>query len=75
MTMLFIYVTFFIFLRLSNRWISVRLALIGSMINFFTGIVILLSVEKMNASLAGFCLSFVLIFTDQVKFRVMSMYR
>jgi hypothetical protein len=52
---------------LCNRWISVRLALTGAAINFFTGIIILLSVEKMNASLAGFCLSFVLLFTDQVK--------
>jgi ABC-type multidrug transport system fused ATPase/permease subunit len=50
-----------------NRFISVRFAFTGAVINFFTGIIILLSVESMNASLAGFCLSFVLLFTDQVK--------
>lgn len=49
-----------------NRYISVRFALAGAAINFITGAIILLSIEKMNASLAGFCLSFVLLFTDQV---------
>ncbi|KAG2237662.1 P-loop containing nucleoside triphosphate hydrolase protein [Thamnidium elegans] len=49
-----------------NRFISVRFALTGAIINFITGVIILLSVEKMNASLAGFCLSFVLLFTDQM---------
>lgn len=51
---------------LANRWVSVRFAATGAIINFLTGIVILLSVDRMNASLAGFCLSFVLLFTDQV---------
>jgi ABC-type multidrug transport system fused ATPase/permease subunit len=51
---------------LANRWVSVRFAATGAIINFLTGIVILLSVDRMNASLAGFCLSFVLLFTDQM---------
>ncbi|KAG2206947.1 hypothetical protein INT47_008416 [Mucor saturninus] len=49
-----------------NRFISVRFAFTGAVINLFTGVIILLSVESMNASLAGFCLSFVLLFTDQM---------
>lgn len=55
-----------IFARLCNRWISVRLALLGAIINVFTGVIILQNIETMNASVAGFCLSFVLMFTDQV---------
>jgi ABC-type multidrug transport system fused ATPase/permease subunit len=51
---------------LVNRHISVRFAFTGAAINFITGIIILLSVDKMTASLAGFCLSFVLLFTDQM---------
>jgi ABC-type multidrug transport system fused ATPase/permease subunit len=51
---------------LVNRHISVRFAFTGAVINVITGIIILLSVDTMNASLAGFCLSFVLLFTDQV---------
>ncbi|KAI8979516.1 hypothetical protein BDF20DRAFT_906115 [Mycotypha africana] len=50
-----------------NRWISIRYAFTGAVINCFTCTIILLSVsETMNASLAGFCLSFVLLFTDQM---------
>jgi hypothetical protein len=52
--------------RLCDRWISVRVSFTGAIINFFTGVIILLSVEKIDASLAGFCFSFVLMFTDQV---------
>jgi hypothetical protein len=50
-----------------NRWVSVRFAFTGAVINFITGVIILLSVDRIDASLAGFCLSFVLLFTDQVK--------
>lgn len=51
---------------LTNRWVSTRFAFTGALINMLTGIIILLSVDKMDASLAGFCLSFVLLFTDQM---------
>ncbi|KAI8378125.1 P-loop containing nucleoside triphosphate hydrolase protein [Choanephora cucurbitarum] len=49
-----------------NRWISVRFAFTGAVINFLTGLIILVSIDKMNSSLAGFCLSFILLFTDQM---------
>ncbi|OAD04627.1 hypothetical protein MUCCIDRAFT_140340 [Mucor lusitanicus CBS 277.49] len=51
---------------LVNRWVSVRFAFSGALINMITSTIILLSVDKMDASLAGFCLSFVLLFTDQM---------
>ncbi|KAI8993635.1 P-loop containing nucleoside triphosphate hydrolase protein [Pilobolus umbonatus] len=49
-----------------NRWISVRFALTGAVINFITGMLILYNVDKMDTALAGFCFSFVLLFTDQM---------
>lgn len=61
-----VYLLFIVFTRLCNRWIHVRLALIGAIINVLTGVIILKNIETMNASVAGFCLSFVLAFTDQV---------
>ncbi|KAL7329191.1 hypothetical protein PS15p_207334 [Mucor circinelloides] len=51
---------------LVNRWVSVRFAFSGALINMITSSIILLSVDRMDASLAGFCLSFVLLFTDQM---------
>ncbi|KAL7329109.1 hypothetical protein PS15p_207267 [Mucor circinelloides] len=51
---------------LVSRWVSVRYAFSGALINMITSSIILLSVDKMDASLAGFCLSFVLLFTDQM---------
>ncbi|KAI8640841.1 P-loop containing nucleoside triphosphate hydrolase protein [Parasitella parasitica] len=51
---------------LTNRWVSTRFAVSGAFINMVTGMIILLSVDKIDASLAGFCLSFVLMFTDEM---------
>ncbi|GAN05655.1 multidrug resistance-associated ABC transporter [Mucor ambiguus] len=51
---------------LINRWVSIRFAFSGALINMFTGGIILLSIDTINAPLAGFCLSFVLLFTDQM---------
>ncbi|CAO3621789.1 unnamed protein product [Mucor fragilis] len=51
---------------LINRWISIKLAFSGALINMFTSGIILLSIDTINAPLAGFCLSFVLLFTDQM---------
>ncbi|KAI8879095.1 P-loop containing nucleoside triphosphate hydrolase protein [Backusella circina FSU 941] len=49
-----------------NRHASVRFAIMGAVINSLTGFIILLSIEKVDASLAGFCLSLVLLFSDQM---------
>lgn len=51
---------------ISNRWVAIRFSSLGAAVNFCTGIFILLSLDFMDASLAGFCLSFVLSYTSQV---------
>ncbi len=56
----------FYYTWLVNRWVSVRYAASGALVNLLTGIIILSRIESMNASIAGFCLSFVLLFTDQM---------
>ncbi|CAO3698324.1 unnamed protein product [Rhizopus stolonifer] len=56
----------FYYTWLVNRWVSVRYAATGALVNFLTGAIILYKIESMNASIAGFCLSFVLLFTDQM---------
>ncbi|KAI7904063.1 P-loop containing nucleoside triphosphate hydrolase protein [Cokeromyces recurvatus] len=54
------------FTWLVNRWVSVRYAFTGAVINSFTGAIILLNIDRLDSALAGFCLSFVLLFTDQM---------
>ncbi|KAI9282335.1 P-loop containing nucleoside triphosphate hydrolase protein [Sporodiniella umbellata] len=56
----------FYYTWLVNRWVSVRYAASGAIVNFLTGAIILYRIDSMNASIAGFCLSFVLLFTDQM---------
>ncbi|CEG65978.1 hypothetical protein RMATCC62417_02643 [Rhizopus microsporus] len=56
----------FYYTWLVNRWVSIRYAVSGALVNFITGTIILLTIKQMNASVAGFCLSFVLLFTDQM---------
>ncbi|KAI8969939.1 hypothetical protein BDF20DRAFT_915834 [Mycotypha africana] len=56
----------FYFVWLANRWVGVRFSFLGAAVNFCTGIFILLSLGYMDASLAGFCMSFVLSYTSQM---------
>ncbi|EPB91889.1 hypothetical protein HMPREF1544_01183 [Mucor circinelloides 1006PhL] len=49
-----------------SRWVSVRIALMGSMVTFLTGIFILSNLGNMDAAMAGFCLSYVTVFTDMI---------
>lgn len=49
-----------------SRWISTRMGLIGSLITFVTGVFILLNLDHLDAATAGFCLSYVLTFTNMV---------
>jgi ABC-type multidrug transport system fused ATPase/permease subunit len=53
-----------------SRWISVRISFMGSMITFLTGIFILLNLDNMDSAMAGFCLSYVTVFTDMVCFEL-----
>lgn len=56
----------FYYVWISNRWVGTRFSFLGAAVNFCTGTFILLSLDYMDASLAGFCLSFVLSYTSQV---------
>lgn len=56
----------FYYVWVANRWVSVRFSLLGASINVVAGMAILLSLDKFDASAAGFALSFVLLFTDMV---------
>ncbi|GAN05680.1 ABC bile acid transporter, the ATP-binding cassette [Mucor ambiguus] len=49
-----------------SRWVSVRIALMGSLITLLTGTFILFNLGNMDAAMAGFCLSYVTVFTDMI---------
>ncbi|KAI8343122.1 P-loop containing nucleoside triphosphate hydrolase protein [Chlamydoabsidia padenii] len=51
---------------LVNRWISIRFAFMGAAINVITSFIILMNVNRMDSALAGFCLSFILLYSDQM---------
>jgi len=50
----------------ANRWLGVRMELFGSFISFFSGIFILLNLDTLDAGLAGFSLSYALIFSNSI---------
>lgn len=54
-----------------SRWVSVRISFMGSMITLLTGIFILLNLDNMDSAMAGFCLSYVTVFTNMVCFNMM----
>ncbi|KAI7895794.1 P-loop containing nucleoside triphosphate hydrolase protein [Mucor mucedo] len=49
---------------LVNRWISTRIAITGVIICVVTGVTILFNLDHVDAATAGFCLSYVLMFTN-----------
>ncbi|KAL0086848.1 P-loop containing nucleoside triphosphate hydrolase protein [Phycomyces blakesleeanus] len=49
-----------------NRWVSVRFAILGASVNIFAGFIIIMSIGRMNAAVAGFCFTFILAYTDQM---------
>ncbi|KAI9018109.1 P-loop containing nucleoside triphosphate hydrolase protein [Phycomyces nitens] len=49
-----------------NRWVSIRYAILGGCVNILAGLIIIMSIGRMNAAMAGFCFSFVLAYTDQI---------
>lgn len=51
-----------------SRWVSVRISFMGSMVTLLTGIFILMNLDNMDAAMAGFCLTYVTVFTDMVCF-------
>lgn len=57
---------------LLNRWVGVRFAFMGAAINVITSGIILLNLDRMDSALAGFCLSFILLYSDQVTYSISS---
>ncbi|KAI8084874.1 P-loop containing nucleoside triphosphate hydrolase protein [Halteromyces radiatus] len=51
---------------LVNRWVSVRYAFMGAAINVVTSLIILMNLKYIDSSLAGFCLSFILLYSDEM---------
>lgn len=49
-----------------SRWVSPRISIMGALIAFVTGAAILLNLDHLDAATAGFCLSYVLAFTQMV---------
>ncbi|KAG2202200.1 hypothetical protein INT47_002119 [Mucor saturninus] len=47
-----------------SRWVSPRISIMGALIAFVTGAAILLNLDHLDAATAGFCLSYVLAFTQ-----------
>lgn len=56
----------FYYVWAANRWVSMRFSLLGAAINVFAGLLILASIDHLDASAAGFCLSFILMFSENV---------
>lgn len=50
----------------ASRWVSTRIAVVGAVVAFITGVIILLNLDHINASMDGFCLSYTLAFTTMV---------
>ncbi|KAG2203106.1 hypothetical protein INT47_004913 [Mucor saturninus] len=47
-----------------SRWVSTRISVTGAIVCFVTGVSILFNLDRLDAATAGFCLSYVLMFTD-----------
>ncbi|CAG8591488.1 11391_t:CDS:10 [Funneliformis caledonium] len=53
-------------LHMSNRWMSIRMGCIGAFASYLAGIFILRHYDRIDAGLAGFCLSYALGFVQIV---------
>lgn len=54
----------FFYLWVANRWLAFRIDLVGSLVMFFAGIFVLLSIDKIDAGLAGLSLSYAISFSE-----------
>ncbi|KAI3405616.2 YBT1 [Candida oxycetoniae] len=54
----------FFYLWVANRWLSFRIDAVGSLVMFFAGVFVLLSVGKIDAGLAGLSLSYAIAFSE-----------
>jgi hypothetical protein len=51
---------------MSNRWMSIRMGSIGAVASYLAGVFILWHYDRIDAGLAGFCLSYALGFVQIV---------
>ncbi|KAI8065795.1 P-loop containing nucleoside triphosphate hydrolase protein [Gongronella butleri] len=56
--------------NLVERWISMRYVMVGSSISFISAWVVLLNLDRIDAAQAGFFLSFICVFTDEMFFAI-----
>ncbi|ODV81047.1 uncharacterized protein CANTADRAFT_25320 [Suhomyces tanzawaensis NRRL Y-17324] len=54
----------FFYLWVANRWLALRIDLVGSLVAFFAGIFVLTSVGRIDAGLAGISLSYAIAFAE-----------
>ncbi|KAK7532705.1 ATP-dependent bile acid permease-like protein [Phyllosticta citricarpa] len=56
----------FIYLWAANRWLAFRVDVIGSMVSFFAGVFVIMSIGKLDAGAAGLAMTYAVTFTDNV---------
>jgi len=56
----------FIYLWAANRWLALRVDVVGAMVGFFSGAFVVLSVGKIDAGAAGLALTYAVTFTENV---------
>ncbi|CCH46915.1 ATP-dependent bile acid permease [Wickerhamomyces ciferrii] len=54
----------FIYMWITNRWLSIRNDLVGSLIILFSGAFVLLNLDKIDSGLAGISLSYAIAFNE-----------
>lgn len=56
----------FIYLWAANRWLALRVDVVGALVSFFTGVFVILSVGRVDAGAAGLAMTYAVTFTENV---------
>ncbi|KAI9679093.1 MAG: hypothetical protein M1829_001763 [Trizodia sp. TS-e1964] len=56
----------FIYLWATNRWLALRIDVVGALVSFFAGIFVILSVGKLDAGAAGLSMTYAVTFSENV---------
>ncbi|KXT04927.1 hypothetical protein AC578_3478 [Pseudocercospora eumusae] len=56
----------FIYLWAANRWLALRVDVVGALVSFFTGVFVILSVGRVDAGSAGLAMTYAVTFTENV---------
>lgn len=54
----------FFYIWVANRWLCFRTEVIGALVMFFAGVFVLMSIDKIDAGLAGLSLSYAIAFSE-----------